>query len=219
MEEDEELKPADEVAENEKTSSRSGFVIDGDIEKAPEAKINFDELIKYDPTIELKPIEKKEEEPLIPLDLEYTPAYNPEVELAKLAEQEEEDADKDFLYWLNHVGDDESAQTEEVKEADQPNSSSVDEVTDLLEKFLQNSNRRAPKEKREFYKAEEKARKSEIDDSDMVSETLAKLYIKQELYHKAIETYRKLSLQIPEKSAYFAARITEVEELKNSKED
>ncbi len=47
-----------------------------------------------------------------------------------------------------------------------------------------------------------------IDKQDiMVSEPLAEIHIKQGKYEKAIEIYRKLSLQNPEKKAYFAAKI------------
>ncbi|MDR0729120.1 MAG: hypothetical protein LBF19_03215 [Prevotellaceae bacterium] len=45
---------------------------------------------------------------------------------------------------------------------------------------------------------------------DYVTETLAQIYVEQQLYDMAADTYEKLILQIPEKSAYFAAQIKEL---------
>ncbi len=56
-----------------------------------------------------------------------------------------------------------------------------------------------------------KAKKSAVDNYDVVSETLADIYIEQMLYHKAIDTYQKLSLKFPEKSRYFADLILSLE--------
>lgn len=53
---------------------------------------------------------------------------------------------------------------------------------------------------------------------DLFSETLAKIYIKQKLYEKAITTYIKLSLKYPEKSVYFANRIEKIKDQINNNE-
>ena len=52
----------------------------------------------------------------------------------------------------------------------------------------------------------------DLDDS-CFTETLAKIYIKQQRYEKALEIIRKLSLNYPKKNAYFAGQIKALEEL------
>jgi hypothetical protein len=62
---------------------------------------------------------------------------------------------------------------------------------------------------------ENKARKSSEDQDELVTETLAHIYIDQMLYHKAINTYKKLMLKFPEKSRYFADQIEQLEKKTN----
>ena len=58
---------------------------------------------------------------------------------------------------------------------------------------------------------ENKAKKSSEDADILVTETLAKVYLDQMLYHKALDTYQKLLLKFPEKSRYFTSQIELIE--------
>lgn len=81
---------------------------------------------------------------------------------------------------------------------------------EIIERFLKEDPTIKPP-KPEQIDNENKAKKSAEDNYDLVSETLAKIYIEQMLYHKAIDTYKKLSLKYPEKSRYFADLIQSIE--------
>ena len=82
--------------------------------------------------------------------------------------------------------------------------------TEIINSFIKNEPQIRPP-KAEQINNENKAKKSAEDHNDLVSETLAAIYIEQILYHKAIDTYEKLSLKFPEKSRYFADLIQSLE--------
>ena len=53
----------------------------------------------------------------------------------------------------------------------------------------------------------------EEEDDSCFTETLAKIYVKQQRYSKALEIIKKLSLKYPKKNAYFADQIRFLEKL------
>jgi len=56
---------------------------------------------------------------------------------------------------------------------------------------------------------------SHDDETDMISEELAEIYLSQGLYSEAIDIYRRLSLLNSEKSVYFAELIARIETKNN----
>ena len=58
--------------------------------------------------------------------------------------------------------------------------------------------------------------KSVTENDELITDTLASIYLQQKNYEKALTAYKKLSLKYPEKSIYFATQIEEIEKLKNT---
>lgn len=56
-----------------------------------------------------------------------------------------------------------------------------------------------------------------LDKEELMTETLARVYLEQGKHKKAIQAYRILSLKYPEKSGFFADRIKAVEQLRQDK--
>ena len=52
-----------------------------------------------------------------------------------------------------------------------------------------------------------------IDKNELMTETLARVYLEQKKYKKAIQAFKILSLKYPEKSSFFADRIRAVEKI------
>ncbi len=76
----------------------------------------------------------------------------------------------------------------------------------LIDKFIATEPRIVPN-KAEFFSPVNIARVSVIDTDEVVTETLAKIYVKQGNIMKAIKIYEKLTLKYPEKRIYFATQI------------
>ncbi len=56
---------------------------------------------------------------------------------------------------------------------------------------------------------------STLENKELMTETLAKVYVEQKKYDKAIQAYKVLSLKYPKKSGFFADQIHAIEVLQN----
>jgi hypothetical protein len=79
----------------------------------------------------------------------------------------------------------------------------------IIDKFIREEPRIVPS-KSEFYSPGNMARKSAQEHEDLISETLARIYAQQGNIAKAISTYERLALKLPQKKAYFASLIDDL---------
>ena len=84
---------------------------------------------------------------------------------------------------------------------------------DLIDQFLVSEAKIVPI--KNYHSDNTLSTESILEDEELFSEKLAKIYIKQGHLEKALTTYEKLYLKYPEKSAYFATQIEYVKRLIN----
>ena len=77
---------------------------------------------------------------------------------------------------------------------------------EIIDKFIA-ENPQISRPKQEFYDPFVVAQASVVDQENIISETLATIYLNQGYVEKAISIYQKLSLKNPKKSVYFAELI------------
>ncbi len=198
-------------------------------------EVNEDEEIDANPTmtaseVESVPEEEEEEEtlkqeaPIHPdMALRKNPVYNVETflgeekELNKKGTLIHNDKEKDFFNWLSHP--EHEVVTEQMdddnpsEEAKEENLADTDKTLSIIEQFIK-ANPSISRPKKEFYSAENMAKRSENVEFDFVSETLANIYYEQGNIDLAIKAYQKLSLQNPLKQTYFASLIEKIKKEK-----
>jgi len=84
--------------------------------------------------------------------------------------------------------------------------------TELIDKFIISNPRIEPVREKSNQPVEDLSKPHVEEKETFVTETLARIYVNQGYYSKAIDIYEKLSLKFPEKSSYFAAQIEKVKE-------
>ena len=111
-----------------------------------------------------------------------------------------------FIDWINYI---------EKNKVDINLSKSIDKKFDLIETFLNNPS----KIEKEDHNRNQKDISIETltSENELMTETLAKIYLKQQKYKKAIDAFRILSLKYPEKNAFFANQIKKIKKLENKK--
>ena len=103
-----------------------------------------------------------------------------------------------FLDWFDIIDD---------------NEQQVEKKFDLIDQFIKNS----PK----IQFSQEKKSEPEIKigakiKDELITETLAKIYVTQKKFNKAIKAYEILSLKYPKKSSFFADQIERIKNLKKN---
>jgi hypothetical protein len=128
---------------------------------------------------------------------------------------EARDADENTTTGLLGAGPDIVTELERsVPELEEP-PKQKQESRELIERFIQSDAGAIPADKPTNLEGDIAERSAKENDS-FITDTLAKIYIKQGLFAKAIYAYERLSLKYPEKSAYFAAQIEKIKNLSNT---
>lgn len=82
---------------------------------------------------------------------------------------------------------------------------------DLIDKFIKTNPKITPTKNIET--KVDISSSVKLNKDELMTETLAKVYLEQKKYKKAIQAYKILSLKYPEKSSFFANRIKSVEKI------
>lgn len=102
---------------------------------------------------------------------------------------------------------------ETVSTSDNPDNDIKKKKLALIDKFIENNPKIIPVAKDAVVPAIEPFSE---DTSHLMTETLARVYLEQKKYSKAIQAYEILILKYPEKSSFFANRISDIKILQQN---
>ena len=102
----------------------------------------------------------------------------------------------------------------EIEEKSTANDPEKQKKLDIIDKFIEANPKIAPV--KDLTKTPANITKSVEEPTHLMTETLAKVYLEQKKYNKAIQAYEILILKYPEKSSFFADRINEIKNLQQN---
>lgn len=149
--------------------------------------------------------------------MEIEPEFDLEENVIELAETEKplsinQGEKHSFLEWLQLT-----SSHSNYKTVSQEQSKEIKKKFELLDRFIENNPKIVPKETEKVQEINIKE-SLKLDKEEVMTETLANIYVEQQKYKKAIKAYEILSLKNPEKSSFFADRIKAVEKLRKEKD-
>lgn len=151
-------------------------------------------------------IELKKEEPVQKVDQNAVKGLEDENHATDNAFNESQTS---FVAWLKNLNS--------IPSAAKVDSISEKKEDKIIDAFMEKPVTRVKPSKHDFYSPVNMAKQSVTDNDFFVTETLAKIYIKQGNLAKAIKVYQNLSLKNPEKSSIFAAQIKILKEQLHNK--
>ncbi|NER18789.1 hypothetical protein [Spongiivirga citrea] len=209
-----ELSAEDKVVD--KTISESTRITEKTVESQPEIEEEIVEVSKEIPTskpetdvLEIdKPLEFDKNERFSFNQWLQLSSVKPIVrEAAKSTEKEIEEPTRKIEETKTKV----SAEEEKTPSSKSP---SFEEKMALIDRFIENNPKIKPA--KETIPMENLAEGNLVDRNELATETLAKVYLAQKKYKKAIQAYKILSLKYPEKNSFFADRIQEIKNIKKN---
>ncbi|WP_330444345.1 tetratricopeptide repeat protein [Flavobacterium sp. C4GT6] len=112
------------------------------------------------------------------------------------------------------VTEDAPIEEPEKEETENSGPTSLDKKLELIDKFIESNPKIVPV--RNATQPVANIERSSSDSSLPMTETLARVYLEQKKYQKAIQAYEILILKYPEKSVFFADRIADIKILQQN---
>ena len=220
---DEELNEVAEITNKvvvENNSKEENLTSENDIENAVQQTSGI-EIIESEPQQVIETIEDNQQEEIVEglsENAEVIEESEPEMveEKVEIIENNSDESTFSFSDWLKKV----PSQSKTQQEIEEEQEIAEREIKyKLIDDFLEKNPKIVPMKKTDITPVNTPSNfvQNTEEYSDLMTETLAQIYIEQKKYDKAIKAYKILILKYPEKNSLFANRIKEIENLKNSK--